>query len=250
MRIKIKDAEIEVNDELGEQICSLIKKSVEESTKEPAKEPYKLIKWHQIWEKKIDKSRIQVGTQIDVGWASTPFVFDVVDINDGIYTLVSHYVVVDLPFDAPEPKNPNEDIMNCGSNDYLTSNIRQWLNIIDGAPVHFEPKAPYDTPFTNWDYIKPLSFKIYNSFLGATRKNSDGDNFWLLSEEEFQRIKFFEVKENRMKKDINGVPKPWWLGSPHKSNNRYVQCIWGSGVKSSDLVYNYNGVVPVCQIKL
>lgn len=157
-------------------------------------------------------------------------------------------MIASLPFDAPEPKNPNGDISAYGSNDYLTSNIRQWLNIETGED--FKPKTPFDTPFTNWDYIKPMNLNFYWSFCVETLRNSDGDRFWLLSEEEFEKFKFFEKEENKRKKDINGVPKTWWLRTPHNSNNVYVRRIMCSGAHSSDVVYKDNGVVPVCQIKL
>ena len=239
MKIKIKDVEVEVDDDLGKQICSLIKNSV--------KEPYKLIKWGTIRNEEIDKSRIQIGTQIDVG-ADSPFIFDVVDINNDIYTLVSHYVIADLPFDAPEPKNPNEGIRKFGSNDYLTSNIRQWLNVRFG--VDFKPKTPYDVPFTNWEYISPFNLRIYATFLSKTLENSYGDKFWLLSKEDFQEIEFFGKEENRKKTDINGIPKCWWLRTSSSLNDTGVRYVDTDVSKDCNIARGGLGVVPVCQIKL
>lgn len=242
MKIKIENAEIEVDDSLGKQICSLIKDSV--------KEPYKFIDWNDIINSEIDKSRIQVGTQIKVqsDAYSPSIIFDVIDINSNTLTLVSHYIVTELSFDEAEPNNLDYFIRHKGSNNYFDSNIRQWLNREESV---FMPTTIEDVCSASMRWMPFFSTKLLISFLNAATNAANGDKFTLLTIKDLEKYSYFQKKERLEKTDTNGVSKSWWLRSPYITNNHsQVYLVNSIGQVCHGDACEFAGIVPACKIKI
>ena len=63
--------------------------------------------------------------------------------GDGVLLITDKVIAVGA-MDAPEPDSPTENFRITGNNDYIVSNLHQWLN--SDRTDWFEKKHAYDTP--------------------------------------------------------------------------------------------------------
>ena len=101
-----------------------------------------------------------VGDSFVAKYNGVDYLWDIIGINhdepsDPQYThsltLQSRDCLMNCVFDAAEPTNPNTSRAQYGSNNYLQSNIRQWLNSEDSV-FNFTPQTPYDVKPTGAPY--------------------------------------------------------------------------------------------------
>ena len=175
-------------------------------------------------------------------------IFDVVDVKDNSITLVTHYLVAQIPFGAQEPGNPDEYISEYGSNNYEQSAVRQWINSAEASGNWWKPQTEYDAPIANLNYMDGFLYGIDKGFVDVVFENELGDKFWLLSEDEVNNTPFFKNKENRKKQYVSGEKDYWWLRSPHSGSTDFVHCVDTSGGLNGDIAYNACGVAPACAI--
>ena len=99
------------------------------------------------------QEHFSVGDKIRVERDEKYIVFDIVKTSPHGMCLMTHDLVAQMSFDAPEPKNPDSGIANYGSNDYLNSSIRQWINFSDKYGEWWSPQTEYDVPVASVDYL-------------------------------------------------------------------------------------------------
>lgn len=197
------------------------------------------------------KEHFTVGDQLKVDNVipyKKSIIFDVVDVKDNSITLVTHYLVAQMPFDAAEPNNPDEYIAKYGSNNYEQSSIRQWLNSAETSGKWWKPQTEYDKPIPSVEYMDGFLLGIDKSFVNVLTKNELGDKFWLLSEDEVDNIEFFKDKENRKKQYVNGEEYFWWLRTPYSGYTCNVRGVNTSGELNYDYAYYSDGIAPACEI--
>ena len=175
-------------------------------------------------------------------------IFDVVDVKDDAIILVTHYLVAQMPFGAPEPGNPDEYIAEYGSNNYEQSSVRQWLNSTEASGNWWKPQTEYDAPITNLNYMDGFLHGIDKDFVDVVFENELGDKFWLLSEYEINNIEFFKDEENRKKQYVNGEEDYWWLRTPYSGDACYVRRVDTSGVLNCSNACPSHGIAPACAI--
>ena len=160
-----------------------------------------------------------------------------------------------------------------GSNNYVESAIRQWLND-DTDNFIWEPKTNYDRPstYTTEGFLKLLDPELV-AVLGAVNKqvarntitdNGGQDTFsdkvFLLSKVEAglgtegtttgERVySYYDGISNAGRiKLFNDSPRPWWLRSPYVGNSNYVRNVRTSGAVDYNPAYNAYGLAPACVI--
>jgi hypothetical protein len=88
-------------------------------------------------------------------------------------TIQVHDCLLNAPFDAPEPDNPDSDRQERGNNRYLHSAIRQWLNSAETTftwqPQHQYDVAPTGAPYDGAGFLKLLDPELV-AVLGAVDK--------------------------------------------------------------------------------
>lgn len=175
-------------------------------------------------------------------------IFDVVDVKDDAIILVTHYLVAQMPFDAPEPGNPDRYIAEYGSNNYKQSSIRQWINSSESAGNWWKPQTEYDAPIANLNYMEGFLYGIDKDFVDVVSKNELGDKFWLLSKYDINNIDFFKDEENRKKQFVSGKKDYWWLRTPYSGTTNFVRYVNTSGDLNYYNAYYASGVAPACAI--
>ena len=175
-------------------------------------------------------------------------IFDVVDVKDDAILLVTHYLVAQMSFDAPEPGNPDEYISEYGSNNYEQSAVRLWLNSAEASGNWWEPQTEYDVPIANLNYMDGFLYGIDRDFIDVVFENELGDKIWLLSEDEINNIPFFTNDENRKKQYVNGEEYFWWLRTPNSGHTYDVRYVTTSGVLYYSYAYSSYGIAPACVI--
>ena len=185
--------------------------------------------------------KITIGDELRVVRNGRNIIFDVVKITDSKIYLLSRYLIVQMPFDAPEPKNPDNNIAEYGSNDYLNSSIRQWLNSCSYSGEWWEPKTEYDTPVANVDYLAGFLCDMDMKFVNSLYRNEDGDIFFLLSEDEIKE--WLPNAEDRVKSYASGEKDWYWTRTPYSGDSYNVRLVSTSGA-----LYDYGayGVAPAC----
>lgn len=188
-------------------------------------------------------------------------------------------------FDAEEPTNPDSNRKSYGSNNWLESGIRQWLNSDGNAGTWWEAKTDYDVkpfyaPYTA-GFLKGLDAEFLStvgevSKITARNTVTDGgdsdtstEKFFLLSMTEVYGALNNNIAEgvaypyyadnsvlsaagtgedaNRIKYG-NGAAQHWWLRSPNTSNSNNVRGVRTTGSVSFYSAYNSLGVAPACCI--
>lgn len=190
-----------------------------------------------------------------------------------------------LTFDVAELTNPDENRGIYGSNDWITSNIRQWLNSDGDAGAWWEPTTEYDEKplyAFNPGFLKGLDAEFLSTIgevFKTTARNIITDNrgwdtvaekIFLLSRTEVYGGLNYDIAEgepypyyadnsilsapgaeedtNRIKYQKNGNACSWWLRSPAVGYTYAVVYVQTSG----NLVGGYADLgihlVPACCI--
>lgn len=188
-------------------------------------------------------------------------------------------------FDDPEPTNPVISRKNYGSNNWLESGIRQWLNSDGNAGTWWEAKTEYDVKpsyaSSTAGFLKGLDAEFLStvgevSKITARNTITDGgdsdtstEKFFLLSMTEVYGGLNDNIAEgvaypyyadnsvltaegtdddaNRIKYR-NGVAKTWWLRSPRTSSSSNVRCADIAGSVFGNNAYLSLGIAPACCI--
>ena len=174
-------------------------------------------------------------------------IFDVVKISPHGMCLMTHDLVAQMPFDAPEPKNPDSDIANYGSNDYLNSFVRQWLNSNDCSDENWwEPSTEYDVPIPNVGYLDGFMCYMDSDFIGILSRDENGDKFFLPSEDEIKE--WFPNAEDKVKSYASGEKDWYWTRTPNSGYSYDVRYVNTSGTLGNNGAYGSGGVAPACII--
>lgn len=189
-------------------------------------------------------------------------------------------------FDAAEPTNPNKDRATYGSNNWLESNIRQWLNSDGGAGSWWKAKTEYDVQpnyaSSTAGFIKGLDAEFLSAVgevSKLTNRNTvtDGggndtstEKFFLLSLTEIYGGSFTEVTEeipypyysdnsflstsgvdgdvNRIKYLNDGSACDWWLRSPVITFGHAVCSVSRQGSVAGSFANTSLNISPACCI--
>lgn len=188
-------------------------------------------------------------------------------------------------FDAPEPTNPDSSRKSYGSNNWLESGIRQWLNSDGNADTWWEAKTEYDVKpsyaSSTAGFLKGLDAEFLStvgevSKITARHTVTDGgdsdtstEKFFLLSMTEVYGGLNNNIAEgvaypyyadnsvlssagrgndaNRIKYR-NGAAQYWWLRSPSASYSSQVRFVSLAGNIDGTGAINRFGIAPACCI--
>lgn len=188
-------------------------------------------------------------------------------------------------FDAAEPTNPDSNRASYGSNNWLESGIRQWLNSDGNAGTWWEAKTDYDVQPSYTSSTAGFMQGLDAEFLATvgevskiTARNTvtDGgdsdtstEKFFLLSMTEVYGGLNNNIAEgvaypyyadnsvltaagtsadaNRIKYR-NGAAQYWWLRSPTTSGSNFVRIVGTTGGVSTNNATSSYGVTPACCI--
>lgn len=188
-------------------------------------------------------------------------------------------------FDAAEPTNPDSNRNSYGSNNWLESGIRQWLNSDGNAGTWWEAKTEYDVKpsyaSSTAGFLKGLDAeflstvgevsKITARYTGTDGGDSDTstEKFFLLSMTEVYGGLNNNIAEgvaypyyadnsvlssagggadaNRIKYR-NGAAQHWWLRSPYAWGSYRARYVSTTGDVRYGYARNSYGVAPACCI--
>lgn len=192
-------------------------------------------------------------------------------------TVIEDDITVSTSTDSPtlNPVN-HQQRARYGSNNYLESNIRDWLNS-EAEQYIWTPKTNFDRPSTGAPYTGPGFLKLLDpelaAVIGKVNKQvarntlTDGggqdlfsDKVFLLSRVEAglgtegttdgeEVYSYYDGIENAGRiKLLNGSPRSWWLRSPNVSNANNARGVGTSGVVSGSGASSSHGLAPACCI--
>lgn len=190
-------------------------------------------------------------------------------------TLQLHNMFDLMPFDHGEGNNPDSDVAVNGSNEWVTSFIRLWLNSEDAAGDWWTPQSVYDsqpTIATSKDGFLYGMDSEFLSVMGSVRKITHGqssiDRFFLLSvsevygglnggESEGESYRYYEDNTSLSKgagtgedrnriKYLAGTAKAWHLRSPNTTTTHKVRVVAKDGSLSNMSAKTSYGVAPAC----
>lgn len=227
----------------------------------------------------------KIGDQLVADYDGSAVVWDIIGFDHDIptdtnythsMTIQAHDCIMNIQFDAPEPTNPDTNRQQYGSNNYMESAIRQWLNSNE-SQFNWVAKTQYDEPPTSSNY-NGAGF-LYNldqelvAVLGAVDKQvacntvTDGggqdtfsDKIFLLSRVEVgvgtEGVTDGEVvypyydgiSDAGRIKLLNNSPRYWWLRSPAVGYSHHVRIVRPTGAVDSNDARNANGLSPACCI--
>lgn len=192
------------------------------------------------------EEHFSVGDKIRVERDEKYIVFDIVKTSPHGMCLMTHNLVAQMPFDAPEPKNPDSNIANYSSNDYLNSSVRQWIDSADCSGNWWEPKTEYDTPIGSKDFLDGFLYEMDADFLDILECDENGDKFFLPSEDEIKE--WFPKEKDRIKSYASGEKDWYWTRTPYSGTSYRVRIVHTGGSLNSNYAYFSSGVAPACII--
>ena len=192
------------------------------------------------------EEHFSVGDKIKVDRGEKSIIFDVVKTSSHGMCLMTHDLIAQMPFDAPEPKNPDSGVANYGSNNYLNSSVRQWLNYNDRSGGWWEPKTEYDTPIGSKDFLDGFLYEMDTDFLDILECDENGDKFFLPSEDEIKE--WFPNAEDRVKTYASGEKDWYWTRTPNSGYSCNVRYVSTDGSLYNNSAYVSRGVAPACII--
>lgn len=192
------------------------------------------------------EEHFSVGDKIKVDRGEKSIIFDVVKTSSHGMCLMTHNLIAQMPFDAPEPKNPDSDIANYGSNNYLNSSVRQWLNSFSYSGDWWKPQTEYDEPIGSADYIDGFVYCMVTEFINILQKDENGDLFFLPSEDEIKE--WYPNAEDRVKAYASGEKDWYWTRTPYSGYSSHVRNVTTDGSLSGNFAYSSLGVAPACII--
>ena len=228
-----------------------------------------------------------VGDQLLANYNGSPIVWEVIGINQDTpadpnfthsMTIQTKDCLHNIQFDAPEPNNPDSNRKSYGSNRYIHSAVRQWLNSNESI-FNWQSQHQYDaTPTDSLDLYNGAGF-LYRldpelvSVIGLVNKRVarntivDGggqdtftDKVFLLSRVEAGFgtegdetgefvYPFYDGIANAGRiKQLNGSNRHWWVRSPSVSYSHYVRLVNTGGSLNHSYARNARGVSPACVI--
>jgi hypothetical protein len=162
-----------------------------------------------------------------------------------------------------------------GSNNYLESAIKQWMNS-DAKTFEWQAQTDFDMPSSYetegfLDLLDPELVAVLGSVDKQVSKNhhadTDGNGQFTFSDKVFllSRVevglgtegtttgeKVYEFYDGASNADriklLTGDPRHWWLRSPYTSTSRLVRYVRASGGLSYSNAYDSIGFVPACVI--
>lgn len=244
-----------------------------------------------------------LGTEFTVTKTGGNIIFQVVDIGDATtyitangnaptdpeyfvqypkatpLTLIIKYVTYGIMFSKAQPTNPDGNRLLYGSNNYLESAVRQYLNSNGVAGSYWTAQTDYDVA-PSWNAtLNGLQYQMDIDFLniiGLTTREvelntvTDGggnitasDKFFLPSRKEIfnaaengthkgRQFSYYIGADNakRIRYDITNkvTPRYWWLRSPSAGSSISVRAVYSDGAFSYYHAYNGIGVAPACVI--
>ncbi len=192
-------------------------------------------------------------------------------------TVIEDDITVSTSTDSPTLSPVNHQARcRYGSNNYLESNIRDWLNS-EAEQYIWTPKTNFDSPSTGAPYTGPGFLKLLDpelaAVIGKVNKQvarntlTDGggqdlfsDKVFLLSRVEAglgtegttdgeEVYSYYDGIENAGRiKLLNGSPRGWWLRSPYVSHAHVARDVSTSGVVHDNRAYGSIGLAPACCI--
>ena len=228
-----------------------------------------------------------VGDQLMSNYGSGQITWEVIGLNvdtpadsNFVYsmTIQTKDCLHNIQFDAPEPNNPDSNRKSYGSNRYIHSAVRQWLNSNESI-FNWQSQHQYDaTPTDSLDLYNGAGF-LYRldpelvSVIGLVNKrvarntSVDGggqdsftDKVFLLSRVEAGFgtegdetgefvYPFYDGIANAGRiKQLNGSNRLWWLRSPFVSDSYYVRRVSVDGSLYGYYARTAYGVSPACVI--
>lgn len=192
-------------------------------------------------------------------------------------TVIEDDITVSTSTDSPtfNPVNHQQRV-RYGSNNYLESNIRDWLNS-EADQYIWTPKTNFDRPSTGAPYTGPGFLKLLDpelvAVIGKANKQvarntlTDGggqdlfsDKVFLLSRVEVglgtegttdgeEVYPYYDGIENAGRiKLLGSSPRYWWLRSPNVSSANGARTVHPSGVVYYSHAYLSVGLAPACVI--
>ena len=190
-------------------------------------------------------------------------------------TVIEDDITVSTSTDSPtlNPVNHQQRV-RYGSNNYLESNIRDWLNS-EADQYIWTPKTNFDRPSTGTSYTGPGFLKLLDpelvAVIGKANKQvarntlTDGggqdlfsDKVFLLSRVEVglgtegttdgeEVYPYYDGIANAGRiKLLGSSPRSWWLRSPNVSNANNARNVNTSGVVNNNNANNSIGLAPDC----
>lgn len=200
-------------------------------------------------------------------------------------TIQLHDCLTGHQFDAAEPTNPDSNRASYGSNNWVESGIRQWLNSDGAAGTWWTAKTEYDVKPSyasseagfmaglDEDFLSTVGevtkITARNTVTDGGESDTTTEKFFLLSKTEVYGGLENSIAEgvaypyyadnsslsaegtgadtNRIKYR-DGSATYWWLRSPYTSYSYRVRSVGAAGGVSYDGANGSNGVAPACCI--
>jgi hypothetical protein len=233
----------------------------------------------------------QIGDQFVATFDGQPVVWDVIGIDHDkptdprfthSLTIQSRDSLLFAQFDAPEPNNLDSNRQQRGSNRYLHSAIRQWLNS-EEEEFTWQSQHEYDMPPTGAPYDGPGFLKLLDpdlvAVLGAVdkqvaRATVDGGGQDLFSDKVFllSRVEVYGGTEGETGgeapypyyeslapsptgaaldgriKYLGDSARSWWLRSPGTGYAHRPRLVYTDGIVSHYYASSSSGITPAVVI--
>lgn len=289
------DEEQALKDDLKDYIDTKIQTMIDNGEISSPDTPIEVSSWsmvQQLVRLGVASKVFEIGDQLTCQCNGETLVWDIIGIDHDIpvdekythsLTIQLHDCFNDMTFsfDAAEPTNPDTDRALKGSNNWIESNIRQWLNSNKSANNWFEPQTEYDTAphYANIDGFLCGMDVDFVSVLGEVSKTTqlsdsiDGgiadsiEKVFLLSMTEAYcggtegaAYEYYisassvgkpgeGADDARIKHYSNGAATGWWLRSANKYTSGKIRPVGTSGdITWTDAYLNRLGVAPACCI--
>ena len=238
------------------------------------------------------RSYFSIGDRFIVDFNGKEHGFDVIGINhdkpsdsrfEYSLTIQAHDALLNAQFDAPEPNNPDADIKLYGYNNYVKSNIRQWLNSFEDT-FKWVSQHAYDVASTGAPYNGPGFLKLLDPELvkvlgkvdrvvarntvtdgGGQDEYSDkvylptrveifgGTEGTTTGEAPYDYYSMMEEVANAAAVDwrvkyLDKVVRHWWLSSPNVGYSYEPRDVSTTGGVSNHTAGHAGGVAPACVI--
>jgi hypothetical protein len=212
-------------------------------------------------EKNMEKIKIAdlgVGEKISFGHINgEPLIWRIAEQNhkgfpqDSV-TIITDRTIGNITFAPANPLDKNHDRRLYGSNRYIDSYVRKFINSDDFIKSVFTPDEI--------EAIRGTEINVRQPNIDGGKIDTIFDLLFLLSEsevgnreedEEGSILELFKERENIRALDIDGDPDWWWLRSALVSNSADVRGVATGG--STNANYAYNGAVgvrPACNLKI
>jgi hypothetical protein len=167
-------------------------------------------------------------------------------------TMIAERTLGNITFSVASPLHRNRDRRLYGSNHYIDSYARGYMNSDAFLNAVFSPEELAAIAETKIKTIQPdidgggLDFcndRLF--FLSASEVGFSGEDF----HREGSIIELFKDTNFRRALDIDGEPDWYWLRTPYASSSSGVRLVGAGGALSShSACYGYHGFRPACNL--